>query len=362
MALPGDDLRPSELVSDAQHGALDGRPVGLAGLLERVAGDHGVGDPLAVLLVEDGAGGAAVDLVRARARRPSSRTCRRSWGSVTSATRSLSTFDVGRHGGDLGGRRPHGGGGDVLDPRARRRPARRRRARRRPRRPPAPHPASGAPRAGARGRPSLPVAAPPRRHALDPRPQGERRAGRLGGGDDRVARPAAAARARRVVGSSAARASTRRACRGRGCRRRRRRAPPRPRGTARVAGQPRSSRKQTPWKAPVFPTSARPSSGGPAPSPRRSRGRRPALLALLLLGRLREHLVRHVEDLVDRLRRQRVEHLAERAEARVDLLRLGADGLADQVGGLLGRDRREPVVDLRRARSSASAPAACGSW
>jgi hypothetical protein len=61
-----------------------------------------------------------------------------------------------------------------------------------------------------------------------------------------------------------------------------------------------------------------------------------------------------VEDLVDRLRRERVEDLAERPEPRVDLLRACADRLADEVGGLVGRDRRERVVDLRRARSSAS--------
>ena len=48
-------------------GALDGGPVGRVGLVERGAGDDGVGDPLAVLLVEDGAGGAALDLVRAGA-------------------------------------------------------------------------------------------------------------------------------------------------------------------------------------------------------------------------------------------------------------------------------------------------------
>src|SRR3954454_8544146 len=53
-----------------------------------------------------------------------------------------------------------------------------------------------------------------------------------------------------------------------------------------------------------------------------------AVLLALGRGRLREHAVGEVQDLVDRLRRERVGDLAERAEPRVDLLRLGADRLA----------------------------------
>ena len=55
-----------------------------------------------------------------------------------------------------------------------------------------------------------------------------------------------------------------------------------------------------------------------------------------------------MQDLVDGLRGDRVGDLAEGAELGVDLLGLGPDRLADQVGGLVRRDRRERVVDLRR--------------
>ena len=59
------------------------------------------------------------------------------------------------------------------------------------------------------------------------------------------------------------------------------------------------------------------------------------VLLALRGGGVGEDLVGHVQDLVDGLRRERVGDLAERAQAGVDRLRLGADRLADQVGGLV---------------------------
>ena len=64
--------------------------------------------------------------------------------------------------------------------------------------------------------------------------------------------------------------------------------------------------------------------------------------------RVGEQLVGAVEDVVDRLRVDRVEQLAEGAERGGDPLRLVDDRLADHVGRLLRGDRREAVVHLRR--------------
>ena len=65
-------------------------------------------------------------------------------------------------------------------------------------------------------------------------------------------------------------------------------------------------------------------------------------------GGVGEDAVGDVEDAVDGLGRECVGDLAERAEAGVDRLGLGADRLADHAAGLFGGDRRELVVHLRR--------------
>ena len=79
-AAPGDDLEALG-AQRAQDRALDGGPGGRVRVLERGARDDGVGDPAAALLVEDGAGGAALDLVRARADGLPAELAERSWGS-----------------------------------------------------------------------------------------------------------------------------------------------------------------------------------------------------------------------------------------------------------------------------------------
>ena len=72
-------------------------------------------------------------------------------------------------------------------------------------------------------------------------------------------------------------------------------------------------------------------------------------LLLALGGRaLGEELERLVQDHVDGLRRQRVEHLAEGAEPRRDLLRPVDHRARDQVRRLVGRGGREGVVDAGR--------------
>ena len=79
---------------------------------------------------------------------------------------------------------------------------------------------------------------------------------------------------------------------------------------------------------------------------------RAAVVGLRLLAlrgrRVGEHVVGAVEDVVDRLRVDRVEDLPDRADRCRDPLRLVDDRVAEHVGRLVGRDRREPVVHLRR--------------
>ena len=179
-------VRSSEVVSDRSsmpsRVALSASP----GFDERVAVDHGVGDPLAVLLVEDRAGVAPVDLVGARPDRLPAELAR-VVGEGDVADLLVQQLRGRRDGGDLRGRRPLGGGRDVLDARAAADEhdggeGDGQRAGHQPRtRPPDP------PEPSACGRPAVPVAAPRRRHALDARAQGERRAGALAGGEDRVA-------------------------------------------------------------------------------------------------------------------------------------------------------------------------------
>src|SRR3954447_18187540 len=60
------------------------------------------------------------------------------------------------------------------------------------------------------------------------------------------------------------------------------------------------------------------------------------ILLALRRRRVREELVGHVQDLVDGLRRERVEHFAGSAQPRVDLLGPAAHRLADEGGRLVG--------------------------
>ena len=183
-----------------------------SGQLSAVAGDDRVGDPLAVLLVEDRARVAPPDLVGAGADRLPPEL-REVVGEDDVARRAPSAAGVAGTVRDLRGRRAHGGGGHVVDPGRRRRAARARRARgdragHQPRTRPADPPEPGACR-----RPAVPVAATLCRKSFHPRAERERCAGALGRGRDRVAALPAAAPApprswdRRRRGSRPARSS-----------------------------------------------------------------------------------------------------------------------------------------------------------